>query len=228
MISPSPLSSPLSILIGRIRPLPSRLTETGTQPSDRPMISAEVLADFNRIRITSALAEVCVEHGYHGATITHVCTEGKVARNTVYKYFGSKAEIFAALIERASDEIVRRIELGCAGAAPGLESGVAAGLGGAFGWIADNPAAARALLVESPTAGAIAAEVLVRTNDRCAELLRKRVPADLARTSIHEEFLVGGITTILRQAIALGEADRVPSMVPEMVTFATKSYLAGN
>jgi AcrR family transcriptional regulator len=52
-----------------------------------------------RRRILGAAKRVFARRGYHDTNISHICEELKIARGTLYQYFESKREVFAAIVE---------------------------------------------------------------------------------------------------------------------------------
>lgn len=49
------------------------------------------------------------QHGYHGATIEAVARRSGTPRPTVYELFGSKDDLFAAVIDDSADRVVARL-----------------------------------------------------------------------------------------------------------------------
>ena len=57
--------------------------------------------------ILSAAYDVFKECGYDGATLDEVARRAEFAKGTLYSYFGSKAELFEALVQQEFDAVVR-------------------------------------------------------------------------------------------------------------------------
>ncbi len=78
---------------------------------------------LRRAEILAAARKVFGARGYEGATLDEVAREAEFAKGTLYSYFDSKAELFAALAEsefdglQASVEDVLALEPGAADAA---------------------------------------------------------------------------------------------------------------
>ncbi len=45
------------------------------------------------------------QHGYHGASVAHICRLSKVANGTFYQYFSDKEEIFVALVTDLTENL---------------------------------------------------------------------------------------------------------------------------
>src|SRR5262245_8553766 len=64
-----------------------------------------------RRRILDGAKKVFAARGYHETNISHICDDLGIARGTLYQYFTSKRDVFAAIIdgllERLRDVIAR-------------------------------------------------------------------------------------------------------------------------
>lgn len=65
---------------------------------------------LRRGEILAAARKVFGAHGYEGATLDEVAREAEFAKGTIYSYFDSKAELFAALAEYEFDEVEGNIK----------------------------------------------------------------------------------------------------------------------
>lgn len=64
-----------------------------------------------RVRLMLEAAEgVFAAHGFDGSSIEEIAGRAEVAIATLYKHFGSKEAIFAALVEHRQDEFLREVE----------------------------------------------------------------------------------------------------------------------
>ncbi|MEV7025590.1 TetR/AcrR family transcriptional regulator [Kitasatospora sp. NPDC093558] len=62
-----------------------------------------------RAALLEAALAVFAEHGFQAATIEQVCTRAGYTRGAFYSNFGSKEELFLALFDQHSQEIVDRL-----------------------------------------------------------------------------------------------------------------------
>jgi AcrR family transcriptional regulator len=58
----------------------------------------------NRALVLEAARRVFLARGYHGATVEEIADEAGFSRGVVYSRFGTKADLFLALLERRMDE----------------------------------------------------------------------------------------------------------------------------
>ncbi len=56
-------------------------------------------APERRQQILDSAKRVFAQRGYHDTNISHICDDLGIARGTLYQYFKSKHEVFAAIIE---------------------------------------------------------------------------------------------------------------------------------
>ncbi len=59
--------------------------------------------------VLDAARAVFAQHGYHGATIEAVARGSQTPRPTVYELFGSKDELFGAVVDDAADRVMARL-----------------------------------------------------------------------------------------------------------------------
>src|SRR5579863_170128 len=81
-------------------------------------------AAARRETILAAAAEVFAAAGYHAAKIADVAARVGVTEPVIFQNFGSKAALFAAVIERAAAEV--RASLSDLAASPGAACGLLA------------------------------------------------------------------------------------------------------
>lgn len=196
------------------------------RPITRPMLTADVVIGFRRLRITDALAELCVEQGYRATTIGQVAKRAGTSRGTIYEIFANKDEIFVALVERVAADLFTLVDQSCAPEEREPIRRIEAGLEVLLSWVADDPSAAWVLLVEAPSgpekAFALHLDLLVGF----AERLDRNRPGEVMLPGPIAELIVGGIASILRGLLVSGDAERAPSLLPELLTYLGQPFLA--
>ncbi len=78
---------------GRARP-PSAASG---RPAERPPAQ----------RLLTAAEELFGQHSYHRTTVADICARAGMATGSFYSYFGSKAEIFAAVVRAINTDLRR-------------------------------------------------------------------------------------------------------------------------
>src|SRR5579872_2755106 len=62
-------------------------------------------------RLLTAAEELFGERSYHRTTVADVCARAGMATGSFYSYYGSKAEIFAAVVRAINDDLRRAMRL---------------------------------------------------------------------------------------------------------------------
>jgi AcrR family transcriptional regulator len=180
-----------------------------------------------RARIVEALAEEICDRGYRAVTVADVVKRARIARRTFYDNFNSKEDCFLAAQEYAMSRALELV-VEAGGEADSWPRRVEAGLAAFLGYVAEQPALARACMVEALAAGPAALKsyeeslqtfIALFRSGREASPHKERLPETL------EEAIVGGIFWIVYQRLLLDEVERVPELLPELVEFALTPYL---
>jgi AcrR family transcriptional regulator len=193
----------------------------------RQQLPREFIAQHQRVRIISALAQETSEQGYQQVTVADIVRRAGTARNTFYENFRSKEDCFLATQEFAMAAALERV-VETAGALQSWPQRVRAGLTAFLSYVAEEPALARTCMVEALSAGPAAVERYEKSQQAFVSLFklgRDVSPhgADLPETL--EEAIIGGVFWIVYQRLAAGELSTVPELLPELVEFALTPYL---
>ena len=93
----------------RPAPLPAAALERSIVRRGKAQVVSESAASEtdleNRRRIVEAGHRVFSRDGFHGARILDIAAEARLGVGTLYRHFGSKADIFEAVIKEVIDEI---------------------------------------------------------------------------------------------------------------------------
>lgn len=201
--------------------------ELGPLPPGRHGFSREQVAAHQRERLIAGLAAAVAEHGYGAVTIGHITRAAKVSRRAFYQQFESKEECFLAAFEVV---VAHMGELIAEAVEPigDWPHRVVAGLRALLAFLAADPALARLCLVDSLTAGpAIAA----RFGESIAGFRPLLEPGREERSNPRplpestEDSLIGALATLISRSVALGEAARLPRLLPDFVEFVLMPYL---
>lgn len=121
--------------------------ERGTQGDSR----AEV-AEWERRRLLSAIAELMAERGYAGIAVTDLARRAQVSHAAFHEHFADKEECLMAAYREFTDAVVRAMARRIDVSAPWTEF-VEAILGAYVEVLERDPTAARAFTVEMDAAG---------------------------------------------------------------------------
>lgn len=196
-------------------------------PRGRHGLSREFIAEHQRERLLTAIADSLDERGYDGTTVSAIAGLAGVSKSDFYRHFGSKDECFFAAYDGAVEHLRADIVSACSSEGEWAH-GVCAGLDAALVGLTAAPGRANLLLVEGLRAGPgvygrfqVAVESFVPyLRDRAPEGTRGGRPSGAA-----DEAVVGGIASLLGRRVLAGETARLDLIFPELAEFALTPYL---
>jgi AcrR family transcriptional regulator len=179
-----------------------------------------------RERILEAMLLVSGELGYERVAVRNVIERAQTSRATFYKHFRDREDCFAQAYADASEWLCRRLT-GAAARQPSWRAGLRAALAELLEFCANQPAIAKALLVEVHAAGEDALAKRRELLERLARALDsgRGERAGQAPPRIAPDFVVGAIDTLLAAKLMDGEAAKAPEMLPGLLHFVVMQYL---
>ncbi len=145
-------------------------------------------------RVLLAGREVFGERGYEATSVAEIGERAGIAKSVLYHYFGSKAGLYAAILEDETRALVQRVNeaLPPDPRSPRLRAGVNAYLG----FLAERPAAWRLLLRDPPTQPELAELHARLDRERGAALSALLASPDKrSRKTAHVDLLTTAIRT---------------------------------
>jgi AcrR family transcriptional regulator len=140
------------------------------------------LAD-RRAVILAAAAEVFASAGYDRASLRAVASAAGVTTPVLYDHFGSKAGLFAALVESQADALIAQWEQVGRGAGTPEELFLRI-IDAIFAWVETNEAGWRMIFLDSPTDPAVA-QVHRERQERATQVLAEQfAKVDSLRLSV--------------------------------------------
>jgi len=179
-----------------------------------------------RERLLEAMLLTSGEMGYEQVAVRHVIERARTSRATFYKNFDDREDCFAQAYDEAGEWLCGRL-LGVAARQPSWREGLRAGLAELLEFCANQPAIAKALLVEVHAAGA---RPLARRRELMERLARaldsgREESSRQAPPPVTPDFVVGAIDTLLAAKLMDGDAARAPEMLPGLLHFVVMQYL---
>ena len=179
-----------------------------------------------RQRLLKAILDVSGELGYERVAVRHVIERAKTSRATFYKYFDNREDCFAQAHRDASDWLYQRL-IGAAKRQPSWRQGLRAGMAELLEFCANQPAIAKALLVEVHAAGDQALSQrrdLMERLSRALDSAPREIPSRQAPSPITSTFIVGAIDTFVSARLMDGDAERAAEMLPGFLYFVVMQY----
>jgi len=205
----------------------SLLTQAdGRFPAGVRTLPGDLVKAIQRERLLAAMIDVVAEIGYNALTVQNVLTRAGISRPTFYEQFEDKEDCFLAALDAASSRMRGRVEDGQAEAGPSWRDRLRGGLVGLLGFIADEPAEARAVIVEaraSTPAGLRRRDEMLDGYAACIDAL---VREDLEEppSAIAAAGVVGGIESVLYTRLQKDEAGELDELLPSLMYFAVLAY----
>lgn len=195
------------------------------KPGGHPL-RGEVVAHHQRERLLVAVLDLVAERGYRAVTVADVVKRARTARAKFYANFGSKQDCFKAAYERELQALEQAMAAAREAAGESFEARVDAGVEALLGYLAANPAAARACLIEAPSVGEPIGDGRARVTELLAPLLDGgRAAAVGEPPSNAEQAALDGIYWLLYQALLSGEPADPRELRPDLIEFALVPFL---
>jgi AcrR family transcriptional regulator len=196
-------------------------------PRGRHGLPREFIAQNQRERLLTALAECLEEKGYEGTTVSAIGKRAGVSKSDFYKQFKSKDACFVAAYDDAVERI-RAVVLATCAERPDWATGVLSALSALLDLLAAEPAQTQLVLVEGLRAGR-------GVYDRYQVALQSFVPYLIDGAPAPEggsrppqatdEAVVGGIASLLARRVLADDTKTMPGLLPEIAEFALTPYL---
>lgn len=196
-------------------------------PRGRHGLPREYVAQNQRERLLTALAEGLYERGYERTTVAAIGKRAAVSKSDFYKHFESKEACFVAAYDDVVERIRERLLAGCAQRAS-WAGGVLDALASLLDFLAAEPARARLVLVEGLRAGKGIYDRFQEALHSFVPYLRDGAPAPPEGPrppAATDEAVVGGIASLLSRRVLAEEMEQLRDFLPEIGEFALTPYL---
>jgi AcrR family transcriptional regulator len=188
----------------------------------RPNTPDEIARHGQRQRILDAMIECSAEKTYAATTITDIVARARISRTTFYKHFADKRACFDAAIEQCIEELQQAAAAAHSPTDPPAEA-VRKGATAVVGALAARPGLAQLL-----TGDAIAVDPMVIERYRKATIpaLEALWEQEGSAPEPHTDprLAFGQAQVLILNQIAIGKADRLPELLPEIVYLAVGPY----
>jgi AcrR family transcriptional regulator len=198
----------------------------GQFPAGVRTLAPELVSELQRERLLAAMLATVSELGYRALTVEDVLGRAGVSRPTFYEHFADKADCFLVAFDSAAQRLRDRLEGGARDAGGQWRDRLRAGLGALLQFVADEPDAARALIVEaraSSAAGLRRRDELLDSFASCVDATA-REGLEEPPSAIAAAGVVGGIESVLYARIQKGETDDLESLLPALMYFVVLPY----
>jgi AcrR family transcriptional regulator len=196
-------------------------------PPGRHGLPRDFVVKNQRDRLAAATIAVVAEQGYRDVTISGICAAAGLSRRTFYSYFSSKEECCLQTFDAILDHLVAVMEE--AGAQHDWPIRVEARIGAMLEVFGANPDLALFVAVVPLRAGE---EISAHQSAGMERLLGaltadKEVEVESLRpvSRTIEQALMGGIMTLVAQQVEVGNGERLPDLLPDLVELFLTPFL---
>jgi AcrR family transcriptional regulator len=198
----------------------------GRFPAGVRTLPPDLVRAIQRQRLLEAMLETVNELGYRTLTVQDVLGRAGVSRPTFYEQFEDKENCFLAAFDASTQRLRERVDAAVGDAEGSWRRRLRRGLEALLRFVADEPNAARAVIVEaraSSPAGLRLRDDLLDGFAACIDAeARKELeepPSGIAAAGV-----VGGIESVLYARLQKGETDDLESLLPSLTYFAVLPY----
>ncbi|WP_245974466.1 TetR/AcrR family transcriptional regulator [Thermomonospora umbrina] len=191
------------------------LGRAGKLPSGRHQYTRDYVVGHQISRILTAVIEVAGTEGFGQLTVEAIIGRAEVSRSTFYEHFRNKDDAFMQAHDMMANRVIDQVVLAYERETDALER-LRAGLSAFLAFLANEPLAARAFIVESMAAGPEVADrhdegkraFIQMVEDNLRELFPRYPDPGLTA-----ETLVGGIHDVVHTRIRRGETADLPGLL---------------
>ncbi len=182
-----------------------------------------------RERLLAAVPSVAAERGYEAMSVADIVKRAAVSRNAFYGNFRDKQDCVAVAHEAGHERLLEVLSLPCYEGAT-LRERVENSLAAVLDALASEPALARFLFVEAPSAGE---DIALRYHEwlqRYGTLLRSAAPDLPSKSSPPPEVegvIVGGIASRVASEVLRGRGAQLRDLFAPMVEYVLAFYRPG-
>lgn len=197
-----------------------------SKPISRKRISATMQAAERREQVLERLTGAFAKRGYQAATVDHLVTSGKISMGGFYKEFDGKEDCFVQVYERAVTGARSHL---AAAVSPSADWATQAALGlrALVEYAAEQPMAARVVLLEAQTGGEQTLRRHGQTLREAADFLRRgrdARPAQRVLPESFEEATLSGLVWLLQARLAKGKIEDAPELWTHMAKIVLEAY----
>lgn len=148
-----------------------------------------------RAQLLSAAREVFVAHGYHAAAMDEIAVRAGVSKPVLYQHFPGKLELYLALIDAATEELLGRIHLALGSTADNKQR-VIATVSAYFDFVDDESGYYRLLFESDLTNAPEVKERLDKLTELCSREVATIIADDTGLPSEESTLLAVGMVGI--------------------------------
>jgi AcrR family transcriptional regulator len=195
-----------------------------TLKSGRQAMSAEEVAESQRVRLRGAMVVAVAEHGYPETTLDQVAALAGVSKRDFYVHFDSKEQCFFAAFDEVIASFMEEVE-NAAASTEAMRDQLIAGIRTLADLIERRPESVALVLVDSLAVGAAAGDPRRRSQGLFEGLLRAgfaQAPGGGAVSKLEIRSIVVGLRRLAYRAIRDGTGPQLRRAAPALADWALR------
>lgn len=200
----------------------------GKFPAGVRKLPSDLVRAVQRERLIAAMLQAVSELGYREVNVQKVIERAGVSRPTFYEHFANKEDCFLGALDTTAIRLRTRIADAADRGGGNWRDRLRLGLEALLEFAANEPEAARALVVEARAASADAVQRRDELLDHFAACIDSEVrvllPNGASYSPITAAGIVGGVEALLYSRINKGQLDDLDSLLPSLMYFAVLPY----
>jgi AcrR family transcriptional regulator len=201
--------------------------ELGPLPGGHHGLTREQIVDSQRERLLAAMVQQVTAKGYRATTITDVVKSASVSTRDFYELFSGKEDCVLAAFEVVHEHLQELVSKAVS-SVDSWPNQIVTTLRVALDFFGAEPDLARLCLVESVAATPRIA-IRFRESVLACEQPLARGRAELVDPGSllpgTEDAILGGIVSLLTRSLISGQAEELPTLLPDLAEFALGPYL---
>ncbi len=197
-------------------------------PRGRHGLPRDFVAENQRGRLINGLIAAVVEHGYNAAGINEIAAGAGVSKRTFYQYFASKQEAYLEAYELIAAHLRQELTAAAEAASSEWPDRLRAAAAALLRTFAANPDLVSFCLIAPLSADPqITARYRLSMQHLLASLVTVIPPPPASRrpSAAAQDGIVGGVAALIVHKVKLGEGERLPELLPDLLELALTPYL---
>ncbi len=200
----------------------------GKFPSGIRKLPSDLVSAVQRERLIAAMLSAAAELGYRETNVQDVIDRAGVSRPTFYEHFANKEDCFLAAFDSSAARLRERVESASEAGGDSWRCRLRLGLEELLRLAAEEPDAARTVIVEGRAASNEAVlrrdQLLDHFADCIEAKVRELLPEAASHSAVTAAGVVGGVEAILYSRLNKDETDDLAGLLPSLMYFAVLPY----
>jgi AcrR family transcriptional regulator len=198
----------------------------GRFPAGVRTLPPDLVKAIQRERLLAAMLQAVNELGYRALTVQDVLSRAGVSRPTFYEQFDDKEDCFLAAFDTSARRLRQRLDAALGEGDEGWRPWLRRGLEALLRFIAEEPHAARTVIVEARASSPAGLRRRDELLDGFAACIDAEARKELSNppSAIAAAGVVGGIESVLYARLQREETEELESLLPSLMYFAVLPY----